>query len=121
MTTKQLTCVVCPAGCRMTVTLDDAGSVQKVEGNTCVRGKSYAESEITHPVRTLTSTVAVRMDGGKKMLPVRTNKPIPKESLFEAMKIIASLTVNAPVHTGDVIYKDFIEEGTDLVACKDFE
>ena len=108
MTTKQLTCVVCPAGCRMTVTLDENGSVQKVEGNTCIRGKNYAESEITHPVRTLTSTVAVTIAGGKKMLPVRTNKPIPKESLFAAMKIINSLTVSAPDEISRISDTSFI-------------
>jgi len=121
MTTKQLTCVVCPAGCRMTVTLDDAGNVTKVEGNTCVRGKSYAESEITHPVRTLTSTVPINTKNGSKMLPVRTDKPIPKESLFRAMEIIESITANAPTKTGEVIVANFIENGTNLVACKDID
>ena len=45
--TKELTCVVCPAGCPMTVTLDENGNVVSVTGNTCARGKKYAESEIT--------------------------------------------------------------------------
>lgn len=120
MTTKELTCVVCPAGCKITVTLDD-GKVVKVEGNTCVRGKNYAESEITHPVRTLTSTVTVMTKSGKRLLPVRTDKPIPKETLFDAMKIVRSVTLNAPVHVGDVVVADFIEPGTNLLACKDEE
>ena len=92
MTTRELTCVVCPAGCRMTVTLDDGGTVLEVEGNTCARGKNYAVSEITHPVRTLTSTVPLVTAEGEKMLPVRTDKAIPKEKLFEAMEIIRSST-----------------------------
>ncbi len=118
MTTQELTCVVCPAGCKLTVTLDD-GKVVKVEGNTCVRGKTYAESEITHPVRTLTSTVTVMTKDGKKLLPVRTDKPIPKETLFDAMKIVRSITLTAPVKTGDIAYADFIEAGTNLLVCKD--
>ncbi|MBQ7930124.1 MAG: DUF1667 domain-containing protein [Clostridia bacterium] len=119
--TKELTCVVCPAGCPMTVTLDENGNVISVTGNTCARGKKYAESEITHPVRTLTSTVTVLANGVKQMCPVRVDKPIPKETMFDAMKIIRGLKVNAPVKTGDVICADFIEEGTNLIACKDFE
>ncbi len=114
-----LTCVVCPAGCRMTAELDENGNVISVEGNTCPRGKSYAQSEITHPVRTLTSTVTVRVGENKTaMLPVRTSKPIPKESMFDAMAVIRTFQHNAPVKMGDILIKDFVEEGTHLIACK---
>ena len=119
MTTRELTCVVCPAGCRMTVTLDDGGTVLEVEGNTCARGKNYAVSEITHPVRTLTSTVPMKTAAGKKMLPVRTDKPIPKEKLFDAMEIIRATKAAAPVRPGDVLIPDFIEPGTNLIACRE--
>lgn len=121
MTTKELTCVVCPAGCKVTVTLDDHHQIVDVTGHTCTRGKTYAENEVTHPVRTLTSTVKIETDGGKKMLPVKSDKAIPKETLFDAMKIVRAFTAKAPVKTGDVLIADFIEEGTNLVACKDFE
>lgn len=121
MTTKELTCVVCPAGCRITVTLDEDKQVVDVQGNTCVRGKTYAENEVTHPVRTLTSTVAIHTADGKKMLPVKTDKPLPKETLFNAMVLVRSYVAKAPVKTGDILIADFIEEGINLVACKDFE
>ena len=117
--TVELTCVVCPAGCRMTAELDDAGRIISVKGNTCPRGKTYAESEITHPVRTLTSTVTVVQAEGKTvMLPVRTSKPIPREALFEAMEKIREMTVSAPVKMGDILMDHFMEEGTALIACK---
>ncbi len=119
MTTRELTCVVCPAGCRITVTLEN-GKVVKVEGNTCQRGKTYAESEVTHPVRTLTSTVRIETPEGVFMLPVRTDRAIPRESLFDAMKQVRAVMAKAPVHTGDRLIEDFIEPGTNLVACKDF-
>lgn len=46
--TRELTCVVCPAGCKITVTLDD-GKITDITGFTCARGKKYAESEVTLP------------------------------------------------------------------------
>ena len=117
MTIKKLTCVVCPAGCPLEVTLDENGRVSAVSGNTCARGKTYAESEITHPVRTLTTTV--RAEGADECrLPVKTDRHIPKESLFAAMDLAETITVHPPVHRGDVILADFIEPGTNLVACK---
>ena len=54
------------------------------------------------------------------MLPVRTDAGIPKESLFEAMKLVKACRVKAPVRAGDVLIPDFIEKGTNLIACKDF-
>lgn len=119
-TVKKLTCVVCPAGCQIEVTLDESGAVLSVTGNTCPRGKAYAESEMTHPVRTLTTTVTLE-DAEDRRLPVRTDKPIPKESLFEAMRLAAAIRVQAPVRRGDVIVSDFMEPGTHLIACKTVE
>lgn len=117
--TAELTCVVCPAGCRMTAELDEDGKVVSVRGNTCPRGKTYAESEITNPVRTLTSTVKARKKTGETvMLPVRTSEPIPKGALLEAMDRIREITVDAPVNMGDVLVRDFVAEGTCLIACK---
>lgn len=117
---KNLTCVVCPAGCSLTVTMDRAGKVLSVTGNTCPRGKKYAESEMTHPERTLTSTVALR-SAAENRLPVKTDKPIPKEMLFDAMRQIMHITATVPVHRGDVLVEDFIVPGVCLVACKTVE
>lgn len=115
MEKKNLTCIVCPMGCRLEATIVD-GKVTEVSGNTCVRGKKYAESEITAPMRTLTSTV--RIEGAKeKLMPVKTTS-MPKENMEKAMEIINSITLKAPVHRGDVIMKDFTAEGVDLIACK---
>ena len=37
------------------------------------------------------------------------------------MEIVRKTIVTAPVKTGDVLVENFIEEGTSLIACKDFE
>ena len=118
MEVKNLTCIGCPMGCALTVSIeaDHIG----VEGNTCPRGKSYAESELTHPVSTLTTTVTLK-NSVESRLPVKTDKAIPKESLFAAMGIAEKTVVSAPVKRGDVIVADFIEKGTNLVAGKTVE
>lgn len=122
MTEKTLTCVVCPAGCVINVTLDDGGKIADISGFTCQRGKKYAESEILAPVRTLTSTVPLETESGKvKMLPVRTDKPIPKSELFAAMKQLKHIRLTSPVKCGDVIAPDFIVKGVNLVSCRDLD
>ena len=107
-----LTCVECPLGCEITVSLDE-DKVVLVEGNSCPRGKIYAENEVVCPVRVLTTTVKT---ASGVMLAVKTNKPIKKEELFKAMEIINKINPKPPICIGDIIIKD-IYDGVDVVAC----
>lgn len=112
-----MTCIVCPVGCRLEAELE-GNAVRSVSGNSCPRGKKYAVSELTNPVRTLTSTV--RIEGGSEaFLPVRTSAPIPKGKLFDAMRALRGIHVSAPVRIGDTLAEDFIADGVRLIACKD--
>ena len=90
MTEKNLTCIVCPLGCSIKVTLDGE-KIVNVEGNSCPRGKEYAVSECTNPMRTLTTTI--KCDNGR-VLPVKTKKPIPKGKLKEYMDFVNNLLVH---------------------------
>ena len=115
MKTKELICVSCPIGCAVTVTLDDNNEVVSVTGNTCKRGDSYARQECTHPERMLTSTVKVT---GSRLpvVPVKSAKPVPKELLLDCMQVINRVTVQAPVHIGDVVLANILNTGVDIVA-----
>ena len=117
METRNLTCLGCPLGCAITVTMD-GGNVVSITGNTCKRGSDYAAKEVTHPTRIVTSTVCVR-GGSIPMVSVKTAQDIPKEKIFEIMKYINALTVTAPVHIGDVLLKDIAGTGVDLIATKE--
>lgn len=112
--TKSMTCIVCPIGCSLTAVRDENGNVT-VTGNSCPRGAKYATSELTNPVRTLTSVV--RTENGD-MLSVKTSEPISKELVREAAKALAGVVVKTPVHIGDVIVKDILGTGSDIVATK---
>ncbi|MBO5110690.1 MAG: DUF1667 domain-containing protein [Clostridia bacterium] len=117
---KEFTCIVCPAGCPLTVELDEDGVVVSVTGNTCRRGEIYAKEELTDPRRTLTSTV--KLEGRElAMLPVRTDKGIRKDAMAEAMEILKTVTVKLPIKRGDVILENFTEEGISLIACKNMD
>lgn len=113
----EMICINCPLGCALTVERD--GDNFKVSGNTCPRGAKYAVNELTHPVRTLTTTVAVANREGV-YLPVKTAKPISKSKLFEAMALVNSTKASAPIKIGDVIIENMLGEA-DLVAASDVE
>lgn len=115
MTTRNLTCIVCPKGCELTVTFGGAGEIEKIEGYTCKRGEEYARNECTHPVRTVTSTV--KTESGRTVA-VKTASPIPKELIFDAMKEINAVRVpdTQAVEIGDVIIPDVCGTKISVVA-----
>ena len=115
--TRMLTCIICPKGCNIKVEIEN-GEIKNIEGNTCKRGYDYAFSEITNPVRTITSTVKLE-DG--RMLSVKTNKPIPKELMFKCMEEINKFTAKAPVKIGDVLIKNILGTESDIVATKNID
>jgi len=114
---REMICIVCPLGCKMTVTEQADGNLQVV-GNTCKRGDAYARKEVLSPSRTLTATVA--LEGAfDRRLPVKTADEIPKGKMMEVMKALAQLRIQAPVSIGDVILADVCGTGVDVVATKD--
>ena len=109
---KNLTCIVCPMGCPLEVTIE-GGKVISVTGNTCKRGEDYAASECTNPVRTGTTTIKTT-EGG--CVPVKTSKPIPKCEMMNLVNLIANTKISLPINIGDVIIGDVY--GADVVATK---
>lgn len=110
---KELTCIVCPRGCRLTI--DDN---LNVTGNSCPRGAQYAKDEMTNPKRMITSIVRVK-NRDNMMVSVKTSQSIPKGKIFDVMAEIEKVSVNAPVHIGDIVIKNVLGTGSDIVATKE--
>ena len=113
---KEIICTVCPRGCHVMVE-GEGEQILNVEGYSCKRGLEYASAEFAHPVRILTTTV--KMNGtGSDLLPVRSNKPVPREKLRACMDVIRGIEVQLPVKRYDVIVADICGTGADIVATK---
>ncbi|MBO5746394.1 MAG: DUF1667 domain-containing protein [Clostridia bacterium] len=113
---RNLTCIICPRGCSLTVTVD--GENTKVSGHGCPKGEKYGIDECVNPVRTVTSII--RVDNREDtMVSVKTADPIPKGMIFELMEIIRATKVSAPVYIGDVIIENVF--GTSVIATKDIK
>ncbi len=112
---KNIICVACPMGCGMTVEIADSGEILSVKGNTCKRGETYAKAECTNPVRSLATTVKV--DGGiYNVVPCKSAGSLPKDKIFECMEIINKAEAKAPVKLGDILVKDILGTGIDIIA-----
>ena len=116
MSTRELTCIGCPLGCSLSVTLEN-DEVTSVTGNTCPRGDAYARKEVTNPTRIVTSTVHVK-NGVSAMVNVKTASDIPKDKIFDCIAAIKDIVVTAPVAIGDVILTNVAGTGVDIIAAK---
>lgn len=115
---QMITCINCPVGCRMSVTVED-GKVLSVTGNSCKRGLDYAMQECTAPQRMVTAVVPVA--GCRMPVSVKTRTPIPKEQIFPCMQALGTLSLRPPVHLGDVVCPNVCGTGVDVIATKTVE
>jgi len=53
------------------------------------------------------------------LIPVRSDIPILKNKLNEALMIIAQTVVNAPIKMGDILIKDVLNSGANIIASRD--
>jgi len=113
---KELICISCPMGCHLKVNTE----TKEVTGNTCKRGEIYGINEVTNPVRVITTTVKVK-NGELPVVPVKTKSPIKKELNFKAMEVLNSIEIEAPISMGDIIVKDLLGTGVDVVATRDLK
>ena len=116
MEKRELTCINCPMGCRITVTMEGEDIIV-VEGNTCKRGFVYACNEVKSPVRTVTTTIKVT-GGTVDRVSCKTKAPVPKDKIFEVMAAINKASCKAPVAIGDVLIEDCAGTGVAVVATK---
>ncbi len=109
----KIICITCPKGCHLTV--DEI--TLEVIGNNCPRGAVYGKNELVSPVRTLTSTVKV-VGGDISRCPVRSQSPLPKGKIFDAMKELRKVTLTSPVKIGDVVIENVCDTGVNIIATR---
>ena len=113
METKELTCINCPMGCSLKATID--GDKITVKGNNCINGEKYAISELTDPKRIVTSII--RTDKNN-YVSCKTDKPVPKDMVFDVVKEIKKITVIEPVKIKDILIKNVCGLDVNIIATK---
>jgi len=116
MEMRELTCIGCPMGCSLLIELGDDGELI-VTGNNCKIGKSYAIKEFTNPTRVITTTVVVN-NGDISQVSVKSEKDIEKGKIFDCLKALKNIKIDAPVVIGDIIYENIEGTGVNIIATK---
>ena len=113
---KNLICIVCPMGCRLTIT--GTPDALEIGGNKCQKGNTYAYEEITNPVRIVCTTAKIT-GGIHKVIPVKTDKAISEKHKLEVVKAVNNIKLTSPVKMGDIIISDIFGTGINIVAERD--
>lgn len=116
MTTNEITCIVCPIGCKILV-ISDEEKIDVVDGHKCKRGIDYATHEALDPKRMLTTSVLVS-NGEWPLVSVKTSQPVPKEKLWDILAEIKKKRITAPVQSGSIIIKSIANTDIDVIATK---
>ena len=106
---------MCPMGCDIEIT-EKEGKLT-VQGNTCKRGETYGINEYTSPKRVVTSLIKT-LGGG--VISVKTSDLVDKKKIFDILEALKGVSVRKPVKVGDVIVKNILGTGADIIATREF-
>lgn len=113
---KEITCIVCPLGCKIVVRIEGI-EIKNIDGHKCKQGIEYATKEALDPRRMLTTSVFVN-NGEWPLVSVKSSQPVPKDKVFQVLKKIKKLNINAPVKSGQTIITDVANTGINMIATK---
>ena len=119
MSTKELTCVVCPNGCPLTIELElePVVKILKIEGGMCKKGDQWAYQEIVNPMRTIASSILAE-GGDFKLVSVRTDAPIPLKAVPAVMDVIRKTKVKAPVKINTILISKPADQDCNIIATR---
>ncbi|MDR1137105.1 MAG: DUF1667 domain-containing protein [Synergistaceae bacterium] len=116
---KEYTCIVCPKSCTVRVEEreNEPGGL-KFDGYGCHRGVKYARTEYENPKRLLCTTVRIG-ECSIRRLPVVSDADIEKRMLGQCFDYLHKISVKAPVRGGDVIVRNIMNSGANIIAAQD--
>ena len=113
---KHFVCVVCPIGCEIDV-VHEGSTIVSMEGNKCEKSVEFVSQELIEPMRILTTTV--RIQGSRwPVVPVRTDRAVPKRLFPRIMKRLRVVELEAPVNMLDVVLRDILRTGANIIATR---
>lgn len=101
-----MTCILCPNGCQ----LEWQGDT--MTGNRCPRGLEFGRQEREAPKRSVTTVVLTENDG---LLPVRTDRPVPKEMVFEVIEFCRRQLVVPGQRSGDILFENVLGMDVNII------
>ena len=116
MNATEIVCIVCPNGCR--IRCEAQNGELRCSGQKCKRGVEYAIAELTHPMRSLTTSVRTVFPDSP-VVSVRTDGEIEKNMLLAVSMALKDILVQSRVKIGDVIAENICNTGVNIICTSD--
>jgi CxxC motif-containing protein len=113
---KHFVCVVCPIGCEIDV-IHDGSEIISMEGSKCEKSEEFVTQELIEPMRILTTTVRIQRSRWP-IIPVRTDKAVPKRLFPRIMRQLRHIKLQAPINMLDVVVRDVLHTGANIMATR---
>ena len=113
---RRVLCIICPVGCEMVVKVR-GNEVLEVKGAQCPKGRDYAMEEVSSPKRVVISVVRCR-GGELPVVSVRTDRPVPKDKIWDIMRLLSEIEVEAPIEIGQIIVENALGLGVNIIATR---
>jgi CxxC motif-containing protein len=113
---KRFVCVVCPIGCEIDV-VHDGGRIVSMVGSKCEKSEEFVKQELIEPMRILTTTVRIQR-ARWAVIPVRSDRAVPKRLFPRIMKQLRRTRLQAPVNMLDVVERDVLKTGANIIATR---
>lgn len=110
---KNVICIICPNGCELEIDAEE-----QVTGNLCPRGQAFALQELKDPRRSL-STTCRTIFPDIPVVPVRTEKEIPKHLMKDAVRAISEIVIDRHMQIGETVAADILNTGVNVILCTD--
>ena len=112
---QQITCLNVLYDASIDVEYDES-AIYSIERNNCERGYRFAIDLLDLPNRNMFGYVKVE-NSTSKSVKVITTKPIPRDLIPVVEEMLSKITLNAPVEVQDLVIKNVLDTGVDIVAA----
>lgn len=113
----KFTCIICPNGCEIEAEVSENNQISNIIGHMCKRGEQYVKQEILDPKRNIATSIVV-INGELPLVSVRLSQAIPKKRIFDVIAEINKQKVHAPTKIGQVVIKNVLDLGADVIITK---
>lgn len=113
---SEIVCIVCPNGCR--ILCEPSKDGVRFSGQKCKRGEIYATSEMTRPMRSLTTSVKTVFPESP-VVSVRTFGEVEKSKIRNIVSELGRITIDRRIRIGDIIAENICGTGVNVICTSD--
>jgi CxxC motif-containing protein len=115
----QVICDLCDKRC--VINIEKCEENYLYEGSLCDRGIAYGQEYMKSSSRVFTSVVRIKGDANCNVVPIKSSKPLDMNLWMECSKALGRIYVGIPIRIGDVICKNIVNSGVDIICTKNVD